>query len=334
MEWPKTSVLVTGGASFIGSHLVDALVARGATVRVVDNLSSGRLENINNHLLNGSVEFVGADLLHPAVANSVMSGIDLCYHLANRHGGRGYVDRYQADCAENFTIDGLVFQAAKKWHTKVVFASSGCVYPLHLQRDPDSEVRLSEGMVGPPYDADNMYGYGKLMAELTLKAFHAHYGLRAAIGRFFTVYGERGYESHAITALIARAFIDEDPYAVWGTGKQRRNWTHVSDIVAGLLLLGEKVDDATSVNLGTTESVRVVDAVHEILQYTGKSPHIEFQPDKPTGPACRVADNSLALELLGWTPKVKFVNGLHKMINWYFITKNVEEVRRIMVTEA
>lgn len=328
--WTGRHVLVTGGASFIGSHLVDALVARGAGVVVADDLSSGKLGHIRGHIASGAVSFYRGNLLDTAFSDSVMQGIDLCFHLANKHGGRGYVDRYQADCATNFGMDSNVFRAARKIGAKVVFASSGCVYPLHLQRDATKDVKLREDMVGPPYDADNTYGYGKLMGELSLKAFHQHDGMRAAIGRFFTVYGERGYESHAITALIARAFINQDPYIVWGTGAQRRNWTHVSDIVSGLLLLGEKVDDATSVNLGTQESVQVIDAVREILAYTGRCPEIALQPDKPTGPANRVADHTLATNLLGWTPKVKFKEGLHRMIDWYFSTKNVDEVRAIM----
>ena len=331
--WSGRPILITGGTSFIGSHLTDALVAAGAKVRLVDDLSSGRLGNVAGHVDAGAVEFVRGSVLDTAQTAAALDGIDICFHLANRHGGRGYVDRFQADCATNFAADGIVIQAAHRVGAKVVFASSGCVYPLHLQRDPSREVRLSEDMVGPPYDADNTYGYAKLMAELTLKAFHRHYGMRAAIGRFFTVYGERGYESHAVTALIARSFIDQDPYVVWGNGEQRRNWTHVSDIVSGLLLLGEKVDDATSVNLGTTEAIRVIDAVHEILRYTGKAPRIEFHPNKPTGPACRVADRSLATSLLGWTPKVAFADGLRQMIDWYYATKNPDAVRAAMAIE-
>lgn len=328
--WHDKRVLITGGASFIGSHLTDALIERGAKARVVDDLSSGKLANIQGHISAGRVLFVHGDLFDTDVVRKALNGIDVCFHLANRHGGRGYVDRYQADCARNFLVDGAVIQEAHRQGVKVVFASSGCVYPLHLQRDATKDIKLSEDMVGPPYDADNTYGYAKLMAELTLKAFHKHNGMRAAIGRFFTVYGERGYESHAITALIARSFIDQDPYVVWGTGEQKRNWTHVSDIVSGLLLLGEKVDDATSVNLGTTESIRVIDAVNEILNYTGKKLTIQLQPNMPTGPANRVADNDLARSLLGWEPKVQFRDGLHRMIDWYFSTKNVDDVRRVM----
>jgi len=328
------NVLVTGGASFIGSNLVDALVERGACVRVVDDLSSGVLANIRGHVDSGRVVFEQGDLRDCAVAKNAVHGMDIVFHLACRHGGRGYVDRYQAACATNFALDGTVIQAAFDAKAKLVFASSGCVYPLHLQRDPNNIIPLTEELVGPPYDADNSYGYAKLVAEMTLRAFHAQWGMRAAIGRFFTVYGQRGYESHAITALIARAFIQQDPYVVWGDGQQVRNWTHVSDIVAGLLLLGEKVDNAEAYNLGTTEGVTVRAAVDEIRRYTSREDiPLQFKLDMPVGPLARVANHDKATQVLGWTPQVSFRDGLHDMIDWYFATKDLETVRLVMAQD-
>src|SRR2546426_2433086 len=157
MDWQNKRVLVTGGASFIGSHLVDALVARGAQVRVVDNLSSGKLVNLNEHLAAVNVEFLQEDLLGPAAAQSVMKDIQLVFHLAADHGGRGYVDLHQAACAGNLMLDGIVFRACHKAEVeKIVYASSGCVYPNLLQTDPKEMVYLSEAKVGPPYDADNL----------------------------------------------------------------------------------------------------------------------------------------------------------------------------------
>jgi nucleoside-diphosphate-sugar epimerase len=131
--WSNQRVLVTGGASFIGSSLVDQLVERGSRVRVVDDLSSGRRENLKAHLGNTRVEFIDADLREPGVARAAMQGIQTVFHLAADHGGRGYVDLHQAGPASNFFLDGLVFaEALKAKVNKVVFASSGCVYPNFL----------------------------------------------------------------------------------------------------------------------------------------------------------------------------------------------------------
>ncbi|MBI2835267.1 MAG: NAD-dependent epimerase/dehydratase family protein [Acidobacteria bacterium] len=327
MNWSDKKVLVTGGASFIGSHLIDALVRLGAKVRVVDNLTSGRYDNIQAHVETGTVEFTPANLLEMGVAEQAVRGMHIVFHLAADHGGRGYVDLHQAACATNLVVDGLVFKACRDEQVeKVVYASSGCVYPNYLQTDTTKELYLSEDLAGPPYDADNMYGWAKLMAEMTLRSYYTDWGLKSAACRYFTVYGDRGHENHAVIAMIARAFVRQDPFVVWGNGEQIRNWTHVSDIVSGTVLAAEKIDDATAVNLGTMERTKVIDAVREVLRYTRHDARIELRPEMPTGPLNRVADNALAKRLLGWEPQVTFMDGLHRTVDWYFSTKHRQEV--------
>lgn len=327
MNWNNRTVLVTGGASFIGSHLVDQLVERGATVRVVDDLSSGLLVNIQEHLDSNQVEFLKADILEPGVAETAVKDIDVVFHLAAIHGGRGYIDLHQANCSRNLIIDGVMIKAAQQANVdKFVFASSGCVYPVSMQMDVSKEVYLKEDMVGPPYEADDLYGWAKLMAELSLKAYYHDFGLKSASCRFFTVYGERCTENHAVIAMIGRAFLKQNPFEVWGDGTQVRNWTYVGDIVNGLMLAAEKIDDGTAINLGTEERIQVIDAVREILLYTGHQAEIKYLLDRPTGPLNRVASNELAKQLVGWQPRVKFVDGLHKTINWYFETKDREKL--------
>lgn len=326
-NWKKKKVLVTGGASFIGSNLVDRLMTLGATVRVVDDLSSGKKNNIS-HLLE-KIEFINKDLREPGVARKSLKGIDFVIHFAGDHGGRGYIDLHQAGPASNFYLDGVVFREALKANVeKVIFASSGCIYPKYLQNNPKKKFYLTEKLAGPPYDADNMYGWAKLMGELTLKAYHDEYSLKTASCRFFTVYGPRGKEDHAVIAMIARAFVSQNPYEVWGDGSQVRNWTYVEDIVNGVILTAEKIDDGRAINLGTMERIKVLDAAKEVLSYTGHKAEIKFLTNMPTGPMNRVADNSLAKKLLGWEPKVKFIDGLHKTIDWYFSTKNKSEVKK------
>jgi nucleoside-diphosphate-sugar epimerase len=327
MDWQKRKVLVTGGASFIGSNLVNALLDRGAHVRVVDDMSSGRLSNISGLIEQKRVELLEGDLRAQGVAERAAAGMSVVFHLAADHGGRGYVDLHQAACSVNLMLDGLVFQACKNAKVeKVVYASSGCVYPNHIQTNPIEILYLTEDMVGPPYDADHMYGWAKLMAEMTLRAYHKDWGMKSASCRYFTVYGPRGVENHAVIAMIARAFVKQDPFAVWGTGEQIRNWTYVDDIVAGTILAAEKIDDGTAVNLGTMERIKVIDAVHEILRIFKHNPKIELQPNMPTGPLNRVAENSLAKKLMGWEPKVIFKDGLRKTIDWYVASKQQAEV--------
>lgn len=350
-DWAAQQVLVTGGASFIGSHLVDALLDRGASVRVVDNLSSGKMSNLSHHKpfdvgyntvdsdtlepvkfvppRSGHLAFLELDLRKQKNCKMAVEGIDIVFHLAAAHGGRGYVDTHQAMPASNLMLDGLLFDACRREGVdKVVYASSGCVYPNYKQMDTEEEFYLEEDDVGPPYDADNMYGWAKLMAEKTLEAYYEEWGLKSASCRYFTVYGPRGKEDHAVIAMIARSFINQDPFEVWGTGQQIRNWTYVSDIVEGTILSAEHIDDATAVNLGTEERIRVMDAVELILEKTGKNPSIKTLPDKPTGPLNRVCSNQLAKDLMGWEPQHTFEEGIEKTIEWYYNNNNPERVER------
>jgi nucleoside-diphosphate-sugar epimerase len=321
-------VLVTGGASFIGSTLADQLVARGARVRIVDDLTSGRLENISHHRGNTDVEFLQADLREPGVTRAAMQTVDTVFHLAADHGGRGYVDLHQAGPASNFFLDGLVFaEALKAKVKKVVFASSGCVYPNFLQSDVKEELYLTESLTKGPNDADNMYGWAKLMGEFTLQAYAKEHGLKTASCRYFTVYGPRGVENHAVIAMIARAFLQQNPFEIWGDGTQIRNWTYIDDIVSGTILAGEKIDDGTAVNLGTMERIRVLDAAQMVLELTGHKAGIKLRPDMPTGPLNRVADNSLARKLLSWEPRVLFREGLRRTIDWYYKVRDRNQVK-------
>ena len=337
MNWKGKHVLVTGGTSFIGSSLVDALVSRGAIVRVVDDLSTGRYEYISRLVESGSVEFIKGDLLDAEIATRSVRGIEYLFHLAAIHGGRGYVDLHNVECSMNLVLDGQLFREAVKAHVeKIIFASSGCVYPNHLQNDPEKVLYLTEDLVGPPYEADNMYGWAKLMGELTLQHFVKAGQLKAASCRYFTVYGPRGKEDHAVIAMIARAFIQQNPFEVWGTGEQIRNWTYIDDIVEGTILAAEGIDDGTAVNLGTMERIRVVDAAAMILRHMGVEVPLKFLPHMPTGPYNRVAANRLAKELISWEPRVPFREGIVKTIDWYVKNRNPDEVRsqlQSMLTE-
>ena len=126
--------------------------------------------------------------------------------------------------------------------------------------------------------------------------------------------------------MIARAFIGQDPFVVWGNGEQIRNWTHVADIVEGTIRAAELINDGTAINLGTMERTRVIDCARQVLEHTGHRATIELHPEMPTGPVNRVADNGLARQRLQWAPGVTLVEGLHNTIDWYFSSKDRDRV--------
>lgn len=322
MNWNTKKTLVTGGASFIGSHLTERLIQLGAQVRVADNFSSGE----RKHLESLECEVVEGDLLDPYFCNQSTNNIDIVFHLAADHGGRGYIDSHQVECSSNMILDGQVFRSAhQNGLEQIIFASSGCVYPTSAQMDVTKDVFLYEDMVTPPYEADGLYGWGKLMAELTLKAYHYQHGLKTASCRYFTVYGPRCTENHAVMAMIARGYLKLDPFEVWGDGEQIRNWTYVDDIVSGTIAVAENIHDGTSINLGTMERIKVKDCANQVISTLNPGAQIKLLTDKPTGPLNRVASNALAKELLDWIPQTTFSEGLQKTIEWYVGSKTTEQ---------
>lgn len=331
--WNDKHVLVTGGASFIGSHLVERLVAKDAKVRVADDLSSGKLENLS--LVSNQIEFLQGDLKDIHFATQAAAGEQVVFHLAACHGGRGYIDTHPVECATNLILDGTVFRAAYlAGVSKICFASSACVYPVNLQEKPEAgnQVYLQEEMADPFIPgraaADGEYGWAKLMGELALQAYHKQYGLDCVSCRIFTAYGERENETHAVIALIAKAFIRMEPYPVWGTGEQDRNFTYVGDIADGLILSAEKVSDGSVVNIGTSEHILINDLVEMIFIKTGFTPkEIVHETAKPVGVFSRAASLKRTKELLGWIPSTSLSEGLDKTIDWYFKNKDVDMVR-------
>ena len=210
-EWTGERVLVTGGASFIGSHLVEDLVDHGADVRVADDLSSGEIENLA--AVDDEIEFLEGNLKEMSFAEEATEDVDTVFHLAADHGGRGYISNYPANCATNMALDNVVYEAAaENGVDRISFASSACTYPTDIQQERQ---RLSEDMVsfeerGGAY-ADEVYGWAKLMGERSLQAYHEQYDIDASIVRIFTAYGPRENETHAISATMACVSFSRGP---------------------------------------------------------------------------------------------------------------------------
>ena len=334
-------MLVTGGASFIGSNLVDSLLKKGAIIKVADDFSSGKLSNLEYPLekvkdsvwksMNLSVW--RGNLKDILFTKSMVKNVDVVFHLAALHGGRGYIDTHPAECCTNMILDQLVFEeAAKADVDRICFASSACVYPSYLQAETGSSYLLKEEDADPfgrdKAFADLEYGWAKLMGEMALKAYHKQYGMKTSSVRIFTTYGPRENETHAIIALIAKAFIKMDPYVIWGTGEQDRNFTYVQDIVDAMILAAEKIEDGTPVNAGRDDRITINEVAKRIFDIVGWRPkEIRHDLSKPQGVASRAADLSRAQKVLGWRPRFSVLEGFKKTIEWYFSVKNRDYVK-------
>jgi nucleoside-diphosphate-sugar epimerase len=323
-KWKDLNVLVTGGASFIGSHLVDRLVELGSKITVVDDLSSGKLENLSTSL--DKIKFIKADLEYISRADlkEIFRDQNKVFHLAAVHGGRGFIATHPADVCSNFAIDHHVFEACRDTNIdKVIFASTACVYPTRLQEEIGSDYKLKEEDSNPFntegfLSADIEYGWEKLMGEMQMISFMKQYGLKGCPVRFVTAYGPRENETHAIIALIYKALSKMDPYEIWGDGQQERDFTYVTDIVDGTIKSAENISDCTPINLGTGKKYRIIDVVGIICRILNWEPSkFKFNTSKPVGALSRALDPTRAKKLLGWEPRFELEEGLRVTIDWY-----------------
>jgi UDP-glucose 4-epimerase len=333
VAYASRAALITGGASFIGSHLAELLVDAGAVVTVADDLSSGQLANLA--AVQSRVRFLKGDLRDPQFAKIACNDQDIIFHLAASHGGRGYIDTHPVECTNNMLLDHTVFAAAASASaTKIVFASSACVYPTNLQKDKNSRFLLREADAnfeepGKAF-ADGEYGWTKLMGELQLRAFCKQFGLSGVVCRIFTAYGERENESHAVIALIAKATARLDPFPIWGDGLQTRNFTYVRDTVTGVALAGATFNGFEVVNIGTDAHYTILDLIREIFFCVQWQPReIQKQLDKPTGVNSRAADVTVCRDRLSWVPTHTFADGIRRTVNWYLSSAKDQDIQTL-----
>jgi nucleoside-diphosphate-sugar epimerase len=315
--WSGKSVLVTGGAGFIGSHLTQALVAAGAHVTVVDNLERGTTESLR--AIWEQIEFHQADLLDWQVASKVCAGQNVVLHLASKVGGIRYYTGKPFEVIEaNLQVDGNVLGAVISHEIPFYFyASSAHVYPIGLQGDANAPPVREEQVL--PAHPELSYGWAKLMGEKRIEyAVAEGKPVRASIARIIGAYGpNQDFDlatGSAIPVFIRRAieYPRLSPFRVLGTGKETRSYCFVDDIVAGIITSIEQLADQRFVgpfNLGAEGRVSIAELAQTIVEISGKEIAIEFDKGHPTLIWGQALDCSLASSLLrGWRPVI----GLHK----------------------
>jgi len=176
--------------------------------------------------------------------------------------------------------------------------------------------------------ADEEYGWAKLMGELSLSAYHRQFGMKTGAARLSTVYGPRENESHALIALIAKAFVRQSPFEVWGDGRQSRGFTYVDDIVDGLILTCENIEDGSAVNLGSSEFISLTAAATQIFEAFAWTPPegIRYARGQPVGVVHRALDGAYAKSRIGWEPCVGFSDGVRRTVDWYCSTHDPKAV--------
>ncbi|KAG0613846.1 hypothetical protein M758_6G133600 [Ceratodon purpureus] len=298
-------IVVTGGAGFVGSHLVDRLIERGDSVIVVDNFFTGRKENVQHHFGNPRFEMIRHDVVEP-----LMLEVDQIYHLACPASPVHYkfnpVKTIKTNVVGTLNMLGL----AKRIGARFLLTSTSEVYGDPLEH-PQKETYW--GNVNP-IGVRSCYDEGKRTAETLAMDYHRGAGVQVRIARIFNTYGPRMCidDGRVVSNFVAQA-LRKEPMTVYGDGKQTRSFQYVADLVEGLMRLmdGEHVGPFNLGNPGEFTMLELAEVVKEVID---PSATIEYKENTSDDPHKRKPDISKAKELLGWEPKVPLKEGLPKMV--------------------
>jgi nucleoside-diphosphate-sugar epimerase len=313
-SWGAKHVVVTGGAGFIGSHLVERLVTMGTRVRVVDNLQRGRIENIGP--VSDRVEFLQGSLEDASFADRAIRGTDVVFDFASRLGGIRFLSKNPASILSTnlrmllYTLEAARIQNVERYF----YASSSCVYG---QETPVPHKEDHAGFCPP----ESAYGWSKIAGEALVKAYHEEYGLRTYLARPFNVYGPKeslGPFPHVIIQFIKDA-SKEKPLMIYGDGKQTRAFTYVSDVIDGIVRIAESPYICTPFNLGSGQETSINELADLIIELYPSKMELRKQYCMAISGDIRrrAADSRRAKELLDWEPTVELRVGLKNTIEWY-----------------
>jgi dTDP-glucose 4,6-dehydratase len=315
-------ILITGGAGFLGSHMVDRLLAEGQEVLVFDNLLTGRAENVSHHFGNPRFKFVKQDVTEYLF---VSGSLDAVVHLASPASPIDYLQLPIQTLKVGSLGTHKALGLAKEKGARFLLASTSEVYGDPQVHPQPEEYWGHVNPVGPR----GVYDEAKRFAEALTMAYHRTHGLDTRIARIFNTYGGRMRpdDGRVVSNFINQALKGE-PLTVFGDGKQTRSFCYVSDLIEGLVRLllhsttvdtqGREAGDIhLPVNIGNPGEFTVVELAHKILSLTGSKSAVELKPLPVDDPQVRQPDITRARRLLEWNPKVGLEEGLLKTIEFF-----------------
>jgi len=315
VDIPGKTILVTGGAGFIGSHLIERLLAAGARVRAV-------LHNLPQCLDTPGVEYVQADLTHMDDCRRAVQGVDLvCHCAASTSGAAAIASTPLIHVTPNIVMTAQLMEAAYLAGAKrFLLVSSSVAYP------PSNKIPVREDDLfsGQPYDVYFGAGWNKRISE-ALAMFYAQKlktPMSCIVVRPSNLFGPRdkfdAKTSHVTAALIRRVVQRETPFAVWGTGNDIRDLLYIDDFIDGLMLALKSPEIYLAVNISAGEGYSVKQVIQFLLELDGfQNADVRFDPTKPQMIPLRLIDNSLAREKLGFQVSVGLKEGLRRTLAWY-----------------
>jgi UDP-glucose 4-epimerase len=305
--------LVTGGAGFIGSHLVDKLIEKGCRVRVLDNLSNGKRSNIEHHESSQNFEFMEGDVADQKDASSALADIDVVFHLAClgvRHSLSFPLENQRTNGTGTLVICEAARQAGVE---KFIYCSSSEIYGTA------ETVPMDENH---PTKPSTVYGASKLAGEKYTLAYHEAYGMNTMVIRPFNTYGPRshyeGDSGEMIPKSIVRALGGRE-ILIFGDGSQTRDFTYVEDTAQGFIAAAESEKMIGQVfNIGSRFEISIKNLAQKLVEKIG-NPDVKmnFTDDRPGDVLRLYSDPTVFMELCEWLPKTNFEEGLDKTINYF-----------------
>jgi UDP-glucose 4-epimerase len=294
--------LVTGGAGFIGSHLVDALLTKGDEVTVLDNFSTGRRENLNH--IEDEVELVEADLSLYGTWTKYFKGVDRVFHLAALADIVPSIENPDTYYQANVTGTFNVMKACKKSNVgKVVYSASSSCYGI-----PDIVPTPETAEIQPQYP----YALTKFLGEQIVLHWSHVYGIPSVSTRLFNVYGPRSRTSGtygAVFGVFLAQKLNKKPFTVVGDGTQTRDFTYVEDVTSALLTASESNLKGEIINIGSDNTY----SVNRVVALLGGE--VVYIPKRPGEPDCTWADISKVKKLLKWSPTVSIDQGIKNLLD-------------------
>ena len=315
--------LVTGGAGFIGSHLVDRLLQAGHQVRVFDNFSTGQRRFLVSAQANDQFELIEADLIHEQQIDIAMRGVDFVWHLAANADVRFGTDQPRRDLEQNTIATSNVLEAMRKNEVRhIAFSSTGSIY------GEASVIPTSEDCPMPVQTS--LYGASKLACEGMISAYCEGFDMQAWIFRFVSILGERYTHGH-IFDFYRRLLDDPDHLHILGNGKQRKSYLYIHDCLNAMFKAVERAPSAVNVlNLGTDEYIEVNDSVDLITDHLGLTPERSYTGGERgwIGDSPFIFLDCKRMQGLGWSPKYSIRDGIRITLAWLQANHWVFEARQ------
>jgi len=302
-------ILVTGGAGFIGAHLVETLIETGNEVTIMDNFSSGNKRNLSSISVVNNLNI----LRHDVVDKIALPGFDQIYHLASLASPVFYQKNPIETALSNSVGAYNLLVQAKEHKSKVLFASTSEVYGNPLQH-PQRESYW--GNVNPN-GIRSCYDESKRFGESLMMDFHRKYGTETRIARIFNTYGPKMNlnDGRVIPNFILQA-LKNYPITIYGDGKQTRSFCYVSDTIQGLIRLMNS-EFFEPVNIGNPNEITIMELFEKIKELTDSKSEIVFKQLPEDDPVRRCPDISRAKRVLSWEPRISLEEGLKRTIDWF-----------------